>query len=140
MPTFVYICFMEETPRQKKVATAIQQELAAMLQESIRNHGASNLILSITKVNVTIDLSLAKVYLSIFPLEKADKFLKGIQENKFQIRHDMSQRMKKQLRRIPEFSFYIDDSLDYIDAIEKALNQPENPIRNLKEPNKRQKN
>tara|TARA_B100001079_G_C16115370_1_gene384644 strand:- start:81 stop:503 length:423 start_codon:yes stop_codon:yes gene_type:complete len=140
MPTFVNICVMEETPRQKKVATAIQHELAAMLQESIRNNGASNLVLSITKVNVTIDLSLAKVYLSIFPLEKADTLLKGIQENKFQIRHDMSQRMKNQLRRIPEFSFYIDDSLDYVDAIEKALNQPENPIRNPKEPNKRQKN
>ena len=57
MPTFVNICVMEETPRQKKVATAIQHELAAMLQESIRKHGASNLVLSITKVNVTIDLS-----------------------------------------------------------------------------------
>ena len=52
----------------------------------------------------------------------------------------MSQRMKNQLRRIPEFSFYIDDSLDYLDAIEKALNQPENPIRNPKETSKRQKN
>ena len=89
--------------------------------------GKSN-SLSITKVNVTIDLSLAKVYLSIFPQDKADTCLKGIEENSYQIRHDMSQRMKNQLRRMPEFSFYIDDSLDYVDAIEKALNQPDNPI------------
>ena len=107
MPTFVNICVMEETPRQKKIASAIQYELAAMLQESIRKNGASNLILSITKVKVTFDLSLAKVYLSIFPLKKANNVLKGIQENRLQIRHDMSQRMKNQLRRIPKFSFYI---------------------------------
>ena len=123
---------LEETPRQKKVATAIQQELAAMLQGAIRNQGASNLLLSITKVTVTIDLSLAKVYLSIFPQDKANTYLKGIQENSSQIRRDISQRMKNQLRRMPEFSFYIDDSLDYVDAIEKALTQPDNPIEDTK--------
>ena len=130
---------MEETPRQKKVATAIQQELALMLQKSIRNQGASSLVLSITKVNVTIDLSLAKVYLSIFPQDKADTYLKGIEENSYQIRHDMSQRMRNQLRRMPKFSFYIDDSLDYVDSIEKALNQPDNPIGDTKGLPKRQK-
>lgn len=130
---------MEETPRQKKVATAIQQELAVMLQESIRNQGASSLVLSITKVNVTIDLSLAKVYLSIFPQDKADTYLKGIEENSYQIRHDMSQRMRNQLRRMPRFSFYIDDSLDYVESIEKALNKPDNPINDKKGLLKRQK-
>ena len=130
---------IKETPRQRKVATALQQELAAMLQEAIRNQGASNLVLSITKINVTIDLSLAKVYLSIFPKDKAKNYLKGIQENHSQIKHDMSQRMKNQLRRIPEFSFYIDDSLDYIDGIEKALNQLENPIEDNNSLTRRQK-
>lgn len=130
---------VEETERQKKVATAIQQELAGMLQEAIRNQGASNLLLSVTRVKVTVDLSLAKVYLSIFPRDKTDAYLKGIQENSSQIRHDMSQRMKNQLRRMPEFSFYIDDSLDYFDAIEKALNDPENPIEDTKSLPKKQK-
>ena len=130
---------IEETPRQKKVATAIQQEMADMLQQAVRNQGASNLVLSITKVSVTVDLSLAKVYLSIFPQDKVTTYLKGIKENSFQIRHDMSQRMKNQLRRMPEFSFYIDDSLDYVDRIEKALNQPENPIDDTQSLLKRQK-
>tara|TARA_A100001011_G_scaffold267250_2_gene276298 strand:- start:368 stop:769 length:402 start_codon:yes stop_codon:yes gene_type:complete len=130
---------IKETPRQRKIATALQQELAAMLQEAIRNQGVSNLVLSITKINVTIDLSLAKVYLSIFPKDKAENYLKGIQENHSQIKHGMSQRMKNQLRRIPEFSFYKDDSLDYIDGIEKALNQLENPIEDTKSLAKRQK-
>ena len=123
---------IKETPKQRKIATALQQELAAMLQEAIRNQGASNLLLSITKINVTIDLSLAKVYLSIFPKDKAENYLKGIKENLSQIKHDMSQRMKSQLRRMPHFSFYIDDSLDYLEGIEKALNQPENPIDKIK--------
>ena len=123
---------MEESPRQRKIATALQHELAAMLQEEIRNQGVSNLILSITKVDVTFDMSLAKVYLSIFPKDKAENYLKGIKENLSQIKHDMSQRMKSQLRRMPHFSFYIDDSLDYLEGIEKALNQPENPIDNSK--------
>ena len=129
----------EETPRQKKVATAIQKELAAMLQGAIRNQGASKLVLSITKVKVTIDMSFAKVYLSIFPQEKADSCLRGIRDNSSVIRHDMSQRMKNQLRRIPEFSFFIDDSLDYVDAIEKALNLPDNPIEDKSGLTKRQK-
>ena len=121
---------MEQSPRQRKIATAIRKELAAMLQEEIRNQGVSNLIISVTKVDVTIDLSLAKVYLSIFPNDKAENYLKGIKENLSQIKHSMSQRMKSQLRRMPHFSFYIDDSLDYLEGIEKALNQPENPIDN----------
>ena len=123
---------MEESPRQRKIATALQQELAAMLQEEIRNQGVSSLILSITKVDVTFDLSLAKVYLSIFPNDKAENYLKGIKENLSHIKHSMSQRMKSQLRRMPHFSFYIDDSLDYLESIEKALNQPENPIDKIK--------
>ena len=123
---------MEESPRQRKIATALQKELAAMLQEEIRNQGVSSLILSITKVDVTIDLSLAKVYLCIFPNDKAESYLKGIKENLSQIKHSMSQRMKSQLRRMPHFYFYIDDSLDYLEGIEKALNQPENPIDNTK--------
>jgi ribosome-binding factor A len=83
----------DETPRQKKVAAAIQRELASMLQNAIRNQGMSNLVLSITKVSVTIDLSLAKVYLSIFPQNKAGTYLKGVQDNAFHIRLDMAKRI-----------------------------------------------
>ena len=67
------------------------------------------------------------------------RFLKNIQENSFQIRHDMSQRMKHQLRRMPKFWFYIDDSLDYVDGIEKAFKQLDNPIKDAKGLPKRQK-
>ena len=118
----------DESPRQQKIGTLLQKEVAQLLQSAIRQEGVSNLILSVTKVNVTVDLSLAKVYLSIFPSEKAGFYLDALQQNSFQLKHDLSQLLKNQLRRIPELVFYIDDSLDYIEAIEKGLTRPDNPI------------
>jgi len=117
-----------ETPRQKKIASVIQKELANLIQGSIRKEGLSNLIISITKVTVTVDLAFAKVFLSVFPSEFSSKHIKSIQENSFKIKHDLSQIMKNQLRKIPQLTFYLDDSLDYIQKIDSALKNPENPI------------
>jgi len=128
-----------ETPRQKKIGTVIQQEIAALLQNAIRKGNVSNLMISVTKVNVTSDLSIAKVYLSIFPNNLASSYFENLKENKSQLRHDLSQKMKNQLRRIPELHFYLDDSLDYIEAIEKELNKGENPIKNPNDLESRQK-
>ena len=83
---------------------------------------------SITKVYVTTDLSLAKVFLSIFPKNKAKEYLNGIQENTFQINYDIASRMRNQLRRMPKFYFYVDDSLDYVEEIDNALKKTDNPI------------
>ena len=101
-----------ETPRQKKIGTVLQQEIAALLQNAIRKGNVSNLMISVTKVNVTSDLSIAKVYLSIFPNNLASSYFENLKENKSQLRHDLSQKMKNQLRLIPELHFYLDDSLD----------------------------
>jgi ribosome-binding factor A len=128
-----------ETPRQKKIGTVLQQEIAALLQNAIRKGNVPNLMISVTKVNVTSDLSIAKVYLSIFPNNLASSYFENLKENKSQLRHDLSQKMKNQLRRIPELHFYLDDSLDYIEAIEKELNKGENPIKNPNELESRQK-
>ena len=128
-----------ETPRQKKIGTVLQQEIAALLQTAIRKWNVSNLMISVTKVNVTSDLSIAKVYLSIFPNNLASSYFENLKENKSQLRHDLSQKMKNQLRRIPELHFYLDDSLDYIEAIEKELNKGENPIKNPNDLESRQK-
>ena len=128
-----------ETPRQKKNGTVLQQEIAALLQNAIRKGNVSNLMISVTKVNVTSDLSIAKVYLSIFPNNLASSYFENLKENKSQLRHDLSQKMKNQLRRIPELHFYLDDSLDYIEAIEKELNKGENPIKNPTDLESRQK-
>lgn len=117
-----------ESPRQKKIAALLQQEIAQLLQGAIRKEGVSNLLVSVTKVNVTVDLSIAKVYLSLFPSKEAATWLEGIQSNAFQIKHGLAQILKNELRRIPELLFFMDDSLDYIEGIDAALQSPDNPI------------
>ena len=129
----------QETPRQKKINTVLQQEIAVLLQKAIRKGNVSNLMVSVTKVQVTSDLTLAKVYLSIFPNDKALTLFKGLKENGYQLRHDLSQIMKNQLRRIPELSFYLDDSLDYIEKIEQEIKAGGNPIKNPSSLETRQK-
>jgi len=119
-----------ETNRQKKIGTLLQEDLVDILQGEVRKNGISNLIISVSKVHVTTDLSIAKVYLSIFPTEKSAELLKAIQSNTPLIKHDLAQRVKNQLRKVPDLLFYVDDSLDYIEKIDEALKGDENPIDN----------
>ena len=119
-----------ETNRQKKIGGVIQNDLVDILQGEVRKNGISNLIISVSKVVVTSDLSVATVHLSIFPQEKAAETLAAIKSNTKLIKHDLSQRVRLQLRKVPNLTFFIDDSLDYIDKIDNALAAKENPIEN----------
>ena len=114
--------FKNESPRQKKFNNLIRKELAILLQNYIRKGSFSNLIISVTKVYVTPDLSLAKIYISVFPSTESLILIDNITNNRSKIRHDLSQRLKNQIRKIPELNFILDDSLDYIEGIEKSLN------------------
>jgi ribosome-binding factor A len=130
---------MEETNRQKKIAGVIQKDLVDVLQKAAQD-GMQGVIISVSKVTVTTDLSIAKVYLSIFPSEKRDELVAGIQSNTSIIRHELAKRTRNQLRRMPELSFFGDDSLDYIEEIDKSLRgEDENPIKNPDVLPKRQK-
>ncbi|OYU85185.1 MAG: ribosome-binding factor A [Flavobacterium sp. BFFFF2] len=117
-----------ETNRQKKIGQVLQQDIVDILQGEIRKNGITNLVITVSKVNVTSDLSIAKVYLSIFPSSEALPLLKGIQANTIMIRHDLAQRVRHQLRKVPQLHFFIDDSLDYLETIDNALKGTENPI------------
>ena len=119
-----------ETNRQKKIGGVIQNDLVDILQGEIRKNGISYLIISVSKVVVTSDLSVATVHLSIFPQEKAAETLAAIKSNTKLIKHDLSQRVRLQLRKVPNLTFFIDDSLDYIEKIDNALAAKENPIEN----------
>ena len=119
-----------ESQRQKKIASVLQRDLVEVLQGAATQGGMKGILISVTKVNVTVDLSIAKVYLSIFPIDKGAELLEGIQSNAPLIKHELSQRTKHQLRRMPQLIFYIDDSLEYIDQIDKSLKRTENPIEN----------
>ena len=128
-----------ETNRQKKIAGVLQKDLAEVLQHAAQD-GMKGVIISVSKVNVTSDLSTAKVYLSVFPQTNREIILKGVQENTATIRYEMARRTRNQLRRMPELFFYIDDSLDYIEDIDNALKgKKENPIKNPDILEKRQK-
>jgi len=121
---------MEQTNRQKKIAGVIQKDLVDVLQKAAQD-GMKGTIISVSKVTVTTDLSIAKVYLSVFPSEKRDDLVSGIQSNTSLIRHELAKRTRNQLRRMPELSFFGDDSLDYIEEIDKSLRgEDENPIQN----------
>jgi ribosome-binding factor A len=119
-----------ETQRQKKIAGVLQKDLADVLQRAATDGGLHGVLISVSKVYVTTDLSIAKVYLSIFPNNKAGELLEGVKSNQPLIKHELAQRTKHQLRRMPELTFYIDDSLEYIDNIDKSLKGDENPITN----------
>ncbi|TDS61546.1 30S ribosome-binding factor RbfA [Myroides indicus] len=119
-----------ETNRQKKMAALLQNDLVDILQGEVRKNGITNLIISVSKVSITTDLSVAKVFLSIFPTEKGAELLKAIQSNSPLIKHDLAQRVKHQLRKVPDLIFYNDDSLEYIEQIDRALKGDENPISN----------
>ncbi len=90
----------------------------------------SNLVLSISKVVVTTDLSIAKVYLSVFPTERGGEILNAVKSNAPLIKHDLAQRVKLQLRKVPNLVFYIDDSLDRMEKIDRELSGENNPIAN----------
>lgn len=130
---------MEETPRQRKIASVIQKDMVDVLQRAATDGGLKGVLISVTKVYVTVDLSIAKVYLSIFPNEKAKELLEGIKSNEPLIKHEIAQRTRNQLRRMPELIFYLDDSLEYIEKIEDSLKGHENPIENPNLLDKRKK-
>ena len=129
----------QETPRQLKINTVIQHEIAYLIQDAIRKSGVSNLMVSVTKVKVVPDISIAKVYISVFPKNKVDMYIENLKTNKNQLRHDLSQKLKSQLRKVPELNFYLDESLDYKEKIYKELTNGENPLKNLSSLEPRQK-
>jgi ribosome-binding factor A len=119
-----------ETNRQKKIGGVIQKDLVDILQGEVRKNGLANLIISVSKVTVTTDLSVATVHLSVFPQDKAKEILEAVKSNAKNIKHDLSQRVRLQLRKVPNLVFFIDDSLDYIEKIDNARANRDNPIEN----------
>ncbi len=130
---------MEESHRQKKIGGILQEDLVDVLQGAATRGGMRGVIISVSKVNVTADLSIAKVYLSIFPNKEGAELLKGIRSNTPLIRHELAQRTKNQLRRMPNLEFFIDDSLEYIERIDKSLKREEDPIKDKDLLDKRKK-
>ena len=109
-----------ESTRQKKVGRQIQKDIAEILmtKTSLIAPGA---IISVSLVRMSPDLSYAKVFLSVFPLNDKDEFLKSMSIHSSEIRNELGKRVRHQLRIVPELTFHIDDSVDYAENIERLL-------------------
>ena len=108
-----------ETTRQNKIARLLQKELGEIFLAETRK--MQGVIISVSIVRVSPDLSVAKVYLSIFPSEKGKELLEYIRENAKSVRYELASRVRFQLRKTPELISYLDDSLDYIENIDSLL-------------------
>lgn len=109
---------MQET-RQNKIARLLQKELSIIFQQQTRM--MRGVMVSVTRVKVSPDLSICTAYLSIFPSEKGEEIIKNITASEKAIRYELGTKVRHQLRIIPELRFFIDDSLDYIDRIDELL-------------------
>jgi ribosome-binding factor A len=109
-----------ESTRQKKVARLVQKEIADIFLRKGIEYAPGKLI-SITRVRVSPDLSFARIYISIFPSDNHTGILHTIQEHSHKIRFELGHKVKSQLRIVPDIAFFLDDSLDYIDKIDKLL-------------------
>ena len=109
-----------ESTRQLKVAKEIQKEMA----EIIRSKGMAafgGALVSVSGVKISPDLSVAKIYVSIFPSDKAEAVMGTLDENSRALRGELGSKVAKQLRIVPEIIFYLDSSLDYVEHIEELL-------------------
>jgi len=119
-----------ESQRQKKIAGLIQKDLSEIILKSLRESGRNNIIISVTKVKVTADLMQCRAHLSIYPDQYTKAVMSEIQSHKSQIKHEVAQLARHQLRRMPEIDFFLDESLSRIDDVEQALKGRNNPIKN----------
>ena len=108
-----------EGKRQAKISRLLQRELSEIFRRQTAAMG--NVIVSVSAVRVTPDLSIAKVYLSIFPPEKSNEILENIKRQSKTCRYELAQAVKQTLRKCPDLQFYLDDSLDYAENIDRLL-------------------
>ena len=105
--------------RLEKIARLIQKELSEIFRlETAKTRGT---LVSVSTVRVSPDLSIARIYLSVFPSDQGAAVVKNVNDNEKQVRYNLAQRVRYQLRRTPELVFYLDDSLDYIEHIDELL-------------------
>ncbi len=108
-----------ESTRQAKISRLLQKELSEIFrQETAKVRGS---IVSVSAVRVSPDLSVAKAYLSVFPSNLAEDVIKSVNKAAKTIRYELAQKVRFQLRKTPELTFYLDDTLDYIENIDNLL-------------------
>ena len=110
---------MSESVVQRKVAKLIQQEIGDILRKT--DIAASGVLITVTVVRVTKDLSIAKVYLSTLPDSRLQETVDSLNENAWDIRYQLAARIKNKMRKMPELRFYIDDSFAEAEKIDQIF-------------------
>ncbi len=110
-----------ETTRQAKISRLLQKELSEIFRRETAKLG--NVMVSVSSVKVSPDLSIAKAYLSVFPSEQAGPVIENVNRTAKTLRYELAQRVRFQLRRCPELQFYLDDSIDYLENIDRLLGE-----------------
>ncbi len=108
-----------ESTRQAKIARLLQKELSEIFRKQTAK--LRGVIVSVSAVRVSPDLSIARAYLSVFPSDKGQEVINEVNRSARTIRYELAQIVRYQLRKTPELSFYLDDSLDYIENIDNLL-------------------
>ena len=108
-----------ETTRQNRIARLIQKELSEIFR--LQTQAMKGVLVSVSACRISPDLSVCRVYLSIFPSNRSEEIVKNINENMKSVRYELGTRVRYQLRIIPELKFFVDDSLDYIEHIDELL-------------------
>lgn len=108
-----------ETTRQNKIARLLQKELSDIFL--LQAKSMPGVLVSVSAVRISPDLSVARAYLSVFPSDKGDELINNINAGMKSIRYELGTRVRHQLRIIPELKFFIDDSLDYLEKIDALL-------------------
>ena len=108
-----------ETTRQNKISRLIQKELSEIFL--LQTKSMNGVLVSVSAVRISPDMSIARVYLSVFPSERSQEIVKNINDNMKSIRYELGTRVRHQLRIIPELKFFVDESLDYAERIDDLL-------------------
>jgi len=106
--------------RQEKVAKQIQRDMSEIIQRHTPGQ-MKGLMLTVTNVRITPDLGQARIHVSVFPSEHSREIIKELNDHAGYYRNELGQKIRHQIKKIPEVKFYLDDSLDYIDNIENLL-------------------
>jgi len=114
------------TTRQNKYSRLIQKELSGIFAKD-GNSFYGNTMVTITLVKMSPDLGIAKVYLSPFKVTDHEGFLQSVNQHKSEIRNLLGRKIGKQVRKIPELIFYVDDSLDYYEKMDKLFDKIDIP-------------
>ena len=108
-----------QSTRQEKISRLLQKEFGDIFVHYGRQ--IQGVIISVSEVRITSDLSISRIYLSIFPTEKAKELIERLNADKCSIRYELGRRLRNQLRIIPELNFYLDESIDKLANIDKIL-------------------